>query len=374
MHFRFRLPKDIPPSYHSELWGLDWYFESKLEIHWGSDLSLRVPITVLPRAARRGDPPLLLAPPPVGSDRLRPIWEKEGERYGLRYGNQALTGAVGAVGIGIARSHKGRSGISLLAELGYPSLQLGLSIERAAGMRKVIGGGVLVGHKTWDDDHYVLARDPAQATDFLKPLLARLAPLRLTRMDDEHLYVEQPGNGERRGELKRLIEGVLQLARSLDMARQQIPPPAQMRAVLPGWKQTAMRLNGELETARMWVKGTFRGMDAEIRTDYGKEGEAIRTWFHLEPPSPLDAEYAYAWDGREEIRDSRFSKDAKELLKELQEPGGSLDIGSTWVSLGLPYALDQRRDDEGVADQAMRRFDRMARLIATLRNDLGPYR
>jgi len=102
--FRFRLPDDAMadlawaprPNGATGLCSLRWELELVVGIRWGSDLTLRVPFAVLPRSARPGDAPLRLAPPTVGSDRLRAIWGTDAIRTTTRA--DAAPTAAAAIG------------------------------------------------------------------------------------------------------------------------------------------------------------------------------------------------------------------------------------------------------------------------------------
>jgi hypothetical protein len=382
--FRFRLPDDAMaelawaprPGGTAGLCSLQWELEVVVGIRWGSDLTLRVPFGVLPRSARPGDAPPRLAPPTVGSDRLRAIWAGVGEPHGLRYDAQSLVGRFGETTLAIRRDHMGRGGIFVVAELRYPKLHLELEVEPASSVQKMVGGGARIGDPSWDRDHYVLARDEAQVAEVLRAIVPALRNASLRRMDDEQLVVEVRDSGQSRARMERFAAAAVALARAFETVRRDLPPPPAMAPALEAWRALARRLNGALETARMRVEGRLGALGAEARIAFDGAGQPMTTWLSVRPPSPLDDEHRFHWvaaDGAiEAAMGERFEGEARELLKIVGDGARELEIEPARLALclpapvGLPGALD--------AAQTERRLSRMARLVSILRGPTGPYR
>lgn len=292
--FRFRLPdeamSDLPwtarPNGQRGLASLAWQLEVIVGIRWGSDLTLRMPFRVLPASKRPGDAPSRLAPPTVGSDRLREIWEAAGGQHGLRYEAQTLFGQLGGTTLAIRRDLMGRDGIFLLAELTYPELYLALDVRPATKVQMMVGGGVRIGNPGWDRDHYVTARDEAQAAEVLRSIVPATTNATLRSMDDRRLTIAVRDTGATRARMETFVAAATDLARVFEARRVAIPPPTAMKDALGAWRELATRIAGPLETARLRIEGAVGTMRAEVRVAFDEEGQPLSTWLSVIPPSP----------------------------------------------------------------------------------------
>lgn len=405
--FRFRLPPEAMPDLpwmrrsngQGPLCTLAWQLEVVVGVRWGTDLTLRVPFRVLPASSRPGDAPSRMAPPTVGSDRLRELWRAVGEQYGLQYDTQTLYGQLGDTTLAIRRDLMGRGGVFLLAELAYPELHLALDVAPATKVQMVVGGGARIGDAKWDRDHYVRARDPEQAAELLRAIVPAMRGGALRRMDDRRLVLEVRDTGVSRPRMEQFVGAAAQLARAFEATRRALPPPTAMRAALGAWRELATRLAGELETARMRVEGQVGTLAAEVRLSFDEKGRPLSTWLGVAPPSPLDAAHAIQVEGRDEgaraALEARFEGETLELLKILGHGAHELAIEPGRVAIGLPYLFGL--DPEAEAAAAARalptirladgppippttaalleqRLARLARLVTMLRGQAGPYR
>ena len=378
--FRFRLPDDaqpeMPPSPRpgdaAQLVSLAWQLEAVVGVRWGSDLVLRVPYRVLPRSERAGDAPIRLAPPTVGSDRLRALWEGVGARHGLTYASQSLRGRIGETQLVVRRDHRGRGGVHLLAELRYPDLHLDLEVEPATSVQKMVGAGKRIGDPSWDRDHYVVARDEEQVARVLRRLVPASANATLHRMDDRELRVSVRDAGTSAARLERFVMASLELARTLEQLRSELPPPTGFEAALPGWRALTTDIDGALEPARLRVTGVVASLPAEARVAFDQEGAPSATWLSVESPTPLDLEHRAVW--HPEMGDAwpGFHQEARQLLITITKDAATLQITRTRVMLELPALLGA--DPALGATQAGQRLSRMAQLVQLLRGKVGPYR
>ncbi len=301
--FSFRLPAEVAAEYASQrrpdgsygLSGLRWMFEITVGIRWGNDLRLQIPFSVLPASRRPGDAPARMAPPTVGSDRLRSLWQAVGTPLELQYEAQTLSGRFGETQLVIRRDHQGRDGVYLVAELSYPELFLDLVVEPATGVRKLMGGGVLVGDPPWDRDHYVVARDEEQAAAVLRLLLPALAGARLRRFDDRRLTLELRDSGQSRTRLSRFANAAVYLARAFEAVRVAIPAPTGMRDAVEDWRARARTMGAPLETARMRIAGTLGAHAVEVRLAFDTGGRPLHTWLSVSPSLPFDEMHRFRW-------------------------------------------------------------------------------
>ncbi|HJL16786.1 MAG TPA: hypothetical protein RMH99_14075 [Sandaracinaceae bacterium LLY-WYZ-13_1] len=382
--FRFRLPDDAMaelgvtprPGRVQGLCSLHWELELAVGIRWAQDMTIRVPFTVLPRSARPGDAPERLAPPTVGSDRLRSIWEGVGEQRGLRYDAQTLWTRVGETTLVIRRDHMGRGGIFVVAELRYPALHLDLEVEPATSVQKMVGAGARIGDPSWDRDHYVLARDEAQVAEVLRTLVPRMHNASLRRMDDERLVVEVRDSGQSRARMERFAGAAMDLAAAIEELRQALPAPPAMAEAVPTWRDLATRLGAVLETARMRIEGRVGTLPAEIRMAFDEQGQPLHAWLAVSPLSPLDDEHAFHWtEGARDLASelaARYEGEVHELMRIVATEAREIEIEPARVAVCLPtpVGLDGGLD----AAQTEQRLSRMARLVTLLRGQAGPYR
>ncbi len=382
--FRFRVPDDAVPDIaranrpdgRPGLFELRWFFELTVGVRWGSDLTLRVPFRVLPPSSLPGDAPMRLAPPTIGSDRMRAVWEQAGREHALRFDAHGLFGRFGETALKISRDHQGRGGVHLVAEIRYPELHLDLSVEPASAVRKVIGGGVRVGHEAWDREHFVVARDAKQAATLLDALVPALSGARVRRFDDRLLTLELRDSGLSYSHLSHFVAAAIRLAGRLDALRRELPPPDAMADALDAWRTLARILGAELETARMRVEGELAGLAAEARVAFDAQGQPSSTWLSVRPPSPLDAAHSFVWRSEEgSSRDAiaaRFGGEVGELMAVVCADAAEITLEPERVMLCMPELLGL--SSSFTAKAAERRLERMAQLTNVLRGHAGPYR
>lgn len=386
--FRFRVPDEVAPEYRRTprpdgklgLSALRWELEATVGIRWGGDIRLRFPFRVLPASKHASDAPLRLAPPSVGSDRLRGVWEAVGALHGLRYEAQTLSGRFESTELVIRRDHRGRDGIQLVAELSYPELFLDLTVEPAVGVRRVIGRDVEIGDASWDRDHHVSARDDAQAVAVLRAIVPAMRGARLVRFDDRRLVLAVRDAGQTRNRLERFCAASVALASLLERVRADLPPPTAMRAVVEEWRALARKLNAPLETAHMRIEGELGAHAAEVRLAFDAKGRPHETWLAVRPSSPLDVAQSFRWAAREGAASDaiagRFRGSIGEIAAVICHEARELHIDSERLMVCLPGPLGIAAPDGSViaVAQAERRLTQMAQLATLLRTNAGPYR
>lgn len=396
--FRFRLPDDTAPDLPARprpggLRGvieLDWSFELTVGVRWGNDVKLRVPFKVLPRSERSTDAPSRLAPPAIGSDRLRDLWTSIGEPLGLRYEMQQLTTQLGDTELRIRRDHLGRDGIHLVVELSYPELHLGLEVEPATRVQRLVGGGTQIGVSGWDKEHYVRARDEAQVAEVLRALVPEMNNARLRRMDDTRLVVQVRDGGSSGARLERFARGAMGLGRALERVRAAMPPPSALAGVVDEWQTLADRLGAPLELARMRIAGTVGVAPAEVRVAFDEDGEPFCTWLSVEATTPLDEAHRFRLLARDDDPRARiaqrFEGDAVGLLETLAHGASEIEITPERITAQLPAPMGLTRQPPWIqireqtpkakpdAASVEQRLGRLAQLAQILKGQAGPYR
>ncbi len=152
---------------------------------------------------------------------------------------------------------------SLVAELRYPDLGLGLAVRPG----NFLSGGVSA-----------TGREPRQISALmaeLMPLLPSFAPF---HGNDTELSVEAPADDSAEA-LHTFASRVLVLVTTLERAMAQVPPPAALADRVPAFKELAQLLLGELHQGAMIVDGTLGEFSVQVRprwSDHDFTGFAVR--------------------------------------------------------------------------------------------------
>jgi hypothetical protein len=287
--FQLRVPADAPPTTRYELFQLDWVLEVRARRRFGFDLTFSVPLEIHRSGQGEAAPRERAAPPALGSDRARAIWQSVAESEGYTLEDEELGREVEDIRVRVFREHRGAKGIFLVAELVYPSLELGLDGGHVTGFRRVFGDhSVKIGNERWDSAHYLAGRHRVQVEAFARIVGPALAGLSVADLEDSKLRIERAGAGLSAAPLRELSRSALAVARGILALRPLVPPPPGFE--LSSWQALALQLNGRLETARMVVTGELDGEPIEIATHWS-EAIALETRVEIRPRQPLDSRF-----------------------------------------------------------------------------------
>lgn len=368
--FTMKLPAALSPTWTTKLWTLGWFFELEAQIAWASNLTARVPVTVLPTGSTRKRKQRYAAPT-IGTERVAAVWRRVAAAAGLEYDaeSQCLRGRVGDLSVVLDRDHRGAEGIFLTAELRYPSLHIDLDGGRASGLRRVLQGGVKLGHARWDKRHYLTGREEAQVLSFGRNLGPALTSQRVADIDDEHVVVEVLDSGQSFTVLQRFAQAALALGRAIPEARAVIPPPAAMAEAVPAWERLAKGLRARLDRTRMAVQGHHEGSAAAVATEWSPKGHALRTTITFWTPDAVAERHQLAWSGGKIVHGlcDELPGPARDRLERLLVGAEALTIDSDRLVLWDPAP-------QLVTEPIVQRLTQLAALAAALRGDHGPYR
>lgn len=351
--FALALPAEARPSVESELWSYSWELEVRVDIPWGRDLVLRVPLSVLPPGSTAARP---VATPVVGSARVQAIWRAVAADHGLRHDGEQLVGEHAGTSLTIAREHRGGDGIFLVGALRWPSLGLMLDGGRRSGFRRLFHRReVALDDPHFARDHYLTGREEAQVQALARSLLRPLAALEgLLDLDDEGLRAERRDAGQSRGVLSALAAQLLAVARALPSARALLPPPALMRDALAAWQALARELGGQLEPGGMAVRGgSLDGLGVLLASEWLADGSPRQTVASVTPPLPIDEGHRLEWqagtkNGPAAPRDQppgllpatgALPTEAAVLVQELAETARAISIREDRLELVLEAPL-----------------------------------
>ncbi|MBW2528189.1 MAG: sporulation protein [Deltaproteobacteria bacterium] len=366
--FHLRLPEAMPISFQSHLWSLSWTFEAKATLDWRRDVTLHVPLMVVPKGSQLPAPDRY-AIRTVGSERIQQIWQQVAAELEMKLDGSTLWAKRGAVRVAVQRDHRGRDGTFLVAKLRFPSLHLHLDGGLASGFHRLVGAGLKIGADDWDRRHYVTGRESAQIRAFFRPLKKLLASQTVSDLDDEHMVLELRDAGQTKSPLAKLATAALRFADAIPAARAAIPPPSVMKEALPTWQALAKRLGGPLETARMAVQGRFEGAKVEVWTDWSADDRAERTALVLHLGFPVEDDHRLTW-----CRGTWTAGELQQLpglarafVPQLLAGATGLEIARERIELSVAAPLM-----DGMA--ALDHLHRLTKLAGLLRGKAGPYR
>ena len=374
IRFDLRVPQDeLPATSRSHLWEVRWFFEVKAEVRWGSDVILRVPVTLLPRPpGSDAGAERTFAPPSVGSERVQALWRETAKELGLTYQGEAIRGRTGGLTtteFSIHREHRGKAGVHLVALLRYPSLGLDLEIAR---QQRLLGGarGVPLGDRVFDKKYRVRLREPAQAEAFAASVLPALKGFATVTADDTGARLEQKDSGQSPRRLRAFVERVSWLARALVAVRVHLPPPEAFQATAPAWRALAERLKGQLHAGGMAILGELDGLPIEVRTCWS-DGVAEATLLVVRAEAALlDAPILLEADEAGTLAlpdDLPLPADARGLLRGLADGARRLRLEGREATITLAPALDP--------GPLLPRLETLRKLVVHLRpGGVGPYR
>ena len=384
MEFRVPIPAAVQPSCDGPVWRWEWWIEARAVTQWARDVTLSAPLTILPRGwVRPGGADAaagIAAPPTIGSDRVRAVWESVAAATGLALDERdRLLGQRGDAEVVVRREHHGRAGVYLVGDVTFASLGLGLDVRpsgRLARMTASWGGHLVIGDPDFERRHRIEGREEAQVAAFLDDALrAQLDAFADFRLQDGAVRVQQRDAGLNMKRLVEFVRAVLAVADALPGARARVPAPAAMAEGLNGWRTLASRLDAPLETTCMAVHGRLHGRAAEVVTEWDHAEEPARTRIALAAEPALDAAYALevaappggGAPALDALPLGRWPTEARAVLQPLLEGAASLEVAPERTVLVLA---------RGLVDPApaLDRLDLMARLQLALRATQGPYR
>lgn len=340
--FDFAVP-DVPPSFTSEVFSVWWSLEVVVTRRFGSDLSIAVPITLLPGSRRARSRPKY-APPTVGNARVQRVWQEVAHRVGMQFLDGHLVARVGEVDVRVRREHaEGRP--ILLAEIQFPKLGLELAGEPVGGLSRLwASDGVPLGRRT-----RLSGRDALQTRAVAQFLEPWLADFEVRRIDDQQIVLERSGAGLTAESVTQIAEAALVVARRLPELERTLPAPRGVE--LGAWHELAGRLSGAVSPARPSVVGELDGRRVEVgqRWAPGAVPAVHSVCVHSRAPFAERAGKPLPADARALI-DAWAAKAAETLIESdrvtLLLPGGLTDpsaVVAAAVDLGvLVDALSRR--------------------------------
>lgn len=369
--FSMQLPKDMLVSFVGGLVRVDWELEVTAKTSLlRPNVSLTAPLVVHAAASTRAAlKRTFTALPTIGSDRVRDLWSSVAREQRLQLEADGMAAQVGELQLRIRREHRGRDGIFLVAHLHYPSLGLELDGGFHSGFRRLVGGGVLIGHKTWDRRHYLVGREKEQVEAFVQPLGELLQPCRVVDVCDTECTLERRNAGTRKTALAEFVADALRLAHGWEAARRGIVMPALFRAHRANWQMAASDLDCSLQPGDMRLSGKLDGVAVTIETVWQSAEEVLETRASLSFAAPTDPAHRQrchqgGWLGGVP---AAIPARARAMVEGLVQAGGLVAIEEERVVVVV----------EGMVSDPRKLLQRLARLMGleqALQGSKGPYR
>lgn len=394
--FRMSLPGTTTPGFDEHrpgnevgLFSVKWEFVLEVEVRRGKNIVMAIPFDVLPIDLTAKTRPYQ-APPVVGSNRTGELWKSVGQGHGFEMHGDELRKTLGESSVVIRREHQGADGVFLLASFDFPSLDLGLEVERAGTLRRVMGGGVSFDHPTFDTDYFVRARDTEQTRASLSDVFcAKDSSLttrsaRLQSMDDETCVMSLADNGHSEEMLSTILEDANKALGTLHGLAAKVEPPTGLSGTLGEWEFLRDGLGAALAIGSLRVSGDQGSVSVEVVTLFGKDGRPDATQLRVMPSSPLDvAPFEFNADSPDDALVTTFAgeiaqrlsaalagaahfrMDKDELVLEFDAPLGHPPEANKAL-LGDAEDLD--------AASALLRIGHLVRVVGLLGGESGPYR
>lgn len=248
--FRLAIPPEVVPNFQSAFLRIDYALEVVGVVAFGTDLTLRVPVTVdrlMKKPKRTADLPL------VGKVRHTSVWRSAVDA--LKAANvfvsefdpeqASMVLDIQGIRINVVEEHREKLGPCLVAELNYSSLGLGLRLCERSWTD--FGAKIPEMDRALAKRFTAQAREPEQVTKLLGASLRKvLEVFDEAALDDHVVVVVQKGGVYRASGLERFVSLVHALAQHVTRARKKIPAPAALSNYLAAYQQFAQERGATL--------------------------------------------------------------------------------------------------------------------------------
>ncbi|MCC6993721.1 MAG: hypothetical protein IT370_03725 [Deltaproteobacteria bacterium] len=289
--FEVTLPRGLTPSFKSRLGALEWRLEARAYTDVGN-LVVRLPLHMLASQGAALPPQARVAPPVIGSERVRSLWDKVATKLGLEHRDGELRGAIAGSMLTISQERRGARR-KLVGELAPRSLRLGLHVEPRDHLLRG-PRGLAPDDVDGEDPRYAIhARERRQALTLLRALAPVLRRLPEASLSDTCARFVLADAGQHEARLVEFATTLGDLARALADARLAVPPPALLVSHVPAWRALTDSIGGTLETADMSITGQLRGLAIALRADWsdGDGSQLPGMTLEVTLPHPLAPEW-----------------------------------------------------------------------------------
>jgi hypothetical protein len=281
--FHIKIPEKSPASFVGSIVEVGWHVEIRAVIALGSDVTLKIPIEVVRRAADAPvDSARLRRVPPVGRERRAMVWAESALRGGLvnDVNEERMTLDLGGgAALAITLEQRKEGGLFYTATVTWPRLGLDFRVTEKRWVDAWSTGAIALDVPGFNDRFTVRGRERAQVLAFLDAAGARA----LVRFDegaigDEGATLVSAGTAQSVEDLDAFVARAVEVARGLVAGASRVPPPASMAMFVPAWRAFAGALGGRLTLGDMAIRdATFDQAPIEIATRWNEKGEPSAT-------------------------------------------------------------------------------------------------
>lgn len=369
--FRFQLPDEVAPSLRSMALELDWQLLVERPLAFGTDVWLEAPITILESEALEAATRAIEAPR-IGDERLSAVLADVAHRTGFRVEGSALISEERGTRIAIVREQRA-AGSVLIATIDLPArgLGLGLIVERARPLARLLEGDVEIGHPRFDAEHRIEAREAAQARALFSAGLVDAIPRgALVRLDDQRAILEQLDPTLDGAALARFARAAAGVAWALEAAIARVPPPGGIELDQAACAEVECVLASRWRLADLSIVGHLGASEVAISARFDR-ARPIALALRVRPSPELPASL--------ELRARSPRAEANAILEShgaalaavsaaLPQTARAFEIAGGFASLELPF--DRRPDVRAALEAAQA----LASLAASLAPQRGPFR
>ncbi len=365
MPFHLKIPEKTTPSFVGSTVAVTWHLEIRAVIALGSDVTLKIPIEVVRRAADAPvDSARLRRVPPIGRERRALVWAESALRGGLvnDVNDERMTLDLGGgAALAITLEQRKEGGLFYTATVKWPRLGLDLSVTERRWVDAWSRGGIVVDVPDFHDRFTVRGRERAQVLAFLDAADVR----GLVRFDeggigDEGAVLVAAGTAQSVEDLDAFVKRAVEVSRRLVEGASRIPPPASMAALVPAWRAFAGALGGRLSIGDMAIRdAVFDQAPLHITTAWTDAGEPrvteVRWPITLRDEAPTD--------------EPHLDPASRELVKSLMAQTTALVIQRDVIVATVPAPLV----DPATIEPVLIGLSRLARSLGG-GSARGPYR
>mgnify|MGYP001259050938 CR=1 FL=1 len=272
--FSLQIPHGCVPAFGNARFGMRVLLRIELAVAASFDTLLPIVLHIAPAVPQTGhEPPVLL---PVGAQRLSLVWSHVAQQTELEIVGDELRAVVGRFAIAIGRYYFDRLGIRVVARLSCVDLDLGLHLTERRRLH---------------------TRDPQQSAILAARTQETASAAQLGYACDHYLICIARDAGAYAEPVIAFAREVFAFARSLDETLAQLPPPADVRHLVPAFEAAADRMRARFDAASMDLVGMRGDVGFALLTEWDDEQRLSRSTVCVWPGVPIDGRWRQQWNG-----------------------------------------------------------------------------
>jgi hypothetical protein len=357
--FRVALPRNLQVGFATPIFEVRWTLDVIAEVVWGRDVTLRVPVTLVPGRITQPAKGAARWVAPVGRERRGITWSTVAERHGMvnDAAEERMSANVGGAALVISTQHRGAAGLHWVATVKWAALGIDLHAEQRSWTDVFAPNRLDLGKFT------ARAREAAQGLAVLGGrTLDALARFDEATVNDDGAVLASRARAETLAQLDAFVRDAVVAGQALALGIARVPAPQVMEAHVEAWRAFASQLGGQLQVGSMKITSTSFGPEAvEIETLWSEPGRVEGTAVRVRLSPPLEAEL--------DLASPATSAESRQLAKSISEGARSVSFGPS----ALEALLDGPLADPSSAEPLLVSLTDLARSIRGV-SRAGPFR